>query len=118
MGRYTIRRRIYERCDYRADPIRGLVDRYIYRMPTGKVSIARRVETVRKCITDSAAEAVVMYLKVNDIGASWEYPHIKHMLDEMKIPIIKFYDQETPMSPAYEVRPAIGTLFNQLKGGK
>jgi benzoyl-CoA reductase/2-hydroxyglutaryl-CoA dehydratase subunit BcrC/BadD/HgdB len=111
--------RIYENdVTYRADPIRGLVDRYIYRMPTGKVSIARRVETVRKCITDSAAEAVVMYLKVNDIGASWEYPHIKHMLDEMKIPIIKFYDQETPMSNAYEVRTAIGTLFNQLKGGK
>lgn len=104
--------------EYFRDPIRGISDRYMYRMPTGRVNVCERVETVKECVLKSKADAVIMYLKVNDIGDSWDYPSIKEMLDSLNIPIVRFYDQETPMSNKDVVKEAISKMLDGVKGGK
>ena len=99
------------------DPVRALVDRYTYRMPIGKVLVKEHVDSLRAIFEKAAPEAFIMYLKVNDIGSSWDYPRIKDLCESFNIPIIRFYYQETPMKNAPEVEAEIKKAIACAKGG-
>lgn len=86
------------------DPIWGIVDRYMFRIPSQKkCRIATSVEVMAKEVESSKAGGVLYYMNKREESASWNTPAQKVRLAEMSVAVAELLKQDYPVSSLQRV---------------